>query len=851
MIVVYGSKIFGRHNLTHVRTTCPECGKTGYFGNYEGRVWYSLYFLPLIPGQKRRVRRMCPSCKKGLIFTEKQWRKLQQEAVEPSVAAYSGRADDLHAAEEALQLVQETADRDRFYEIALLVEQHLSNHPRMLGVLAQAYSYFMMDEEAEAAFASSLSQQDDSVVRAGLVRHLLEANKLDEAATQLAELEKTDADRAAKQRLWLVERYQAQGRHQEALTQLDAYEQHSTSNDPKLIARMRKASEKRLGTGRAVKSTRTAGSAPPAPPRLGRLGMNTPVFLIGALLVCGALGYLYLCSTATVENSFIVTGLPGSYDVLVNGKTTHVRAGSAILLNLPMGRSRIEPLPDSVPFAPIEVETDCSFLGRPFFSDTLVINPDATAVIVYQQFDYAVDAREAGKGWHKLKYGQTSYWFDKIDYPFVEEPPEIRMPEGKRVTSKYKLSLLDGLDPVEMAAVLGEQTGDNTAPAAYLRQMLDLRPRENQKYLIEYVAMVGPDELHAFLQSKLDVQPAMIEWHRCWQQLMPLMDPEHDVVAEYRQRLAAQPQDKSLMYLLARVVEDPKEAEQLCRRAIVAPEPCAYAYHWLAYQRMLEHRLPEALQYAMQADRLAPDTPVIVSHRRDLQLACRQYPQLINEMDHLLDVDATNQSAITLKIQCLARMGSVAEARSVRDRWLREIDKQYPDRPEDERAHRRALLTSSLAAAAEDLPLYVTMLQQLEVAPTLLKILDNSPASLKSALETFDDEEADVQFQDLVLIYLLADAQHLEWAPDVLKRIRDGLNEGSEKDQWLASWLSGENPPSATMVTQYTGRIMERRLLYAILAARYPQDREEYRRKAKDMDYTLDFYHMALLPAME
>ncbi|MCC7408674.1 MAG: hypothetical protein IT442_11430 [Phycisphaeraceae bacterium] len=851
MLIIYGTRICGKKNVRYVRTICKNCGTSGTFESYEGRNWFTLYFLPIIPGEIRHIRHECPSCKKCFNFTPRKWRKLQRDAVEPRLAAYRSAPENVEAAEAALQALIDTADHEHFTEIAVLIEQNLSANRHMLGLLAQAYSAFMMDGEAEAAFEAVLAQGEDSDVRRAFVRHLLLAGKIEQAKSELETIEQAQGDKPSSLRMLLIEAYQSLGQHEQALDEIQTFQGWADPDQLKILAQMEKISTKGARSGKPIRRKGPAiVHAGTGEPMRKPLRSKLQPVLAACVVALMAGMYTFLSATARVDNAFLVNGLAEPYEVLVNGQPVRVSNTRATPIDLPMGRSTIEQAPGSIEFEPIIVEPKCSFFARPMFKGTIVVNPDGAAALIHSEVYYAAKPARPPEGRQWLEHSKIVYQFDNVEYPFSSPPAQITLDQNKSVVSRRSLALLKDASIPQIASML-DKPNNHAQAAGYLRLVLDRQPRIHADLLAQLGALVEPAELRSFVASKLDVRPAMIEWHRIWQDLTERLEPQRDLTAEYRKHVAADPADKGLKYLLARVEDDPARGHRLCREAIAEPDPCPYGYLWLSFEATRNESFAEARRLAESAVRLAPDSLVLRDAQRRALFACRDYQGLLNLAQRQLEDDPANVEAVMTKLQSLIKLGSVAEAKQTRDAWLAAMCEEDPEGGKKMADLVRNWLTAAAAAAADDDRTYLAAQRKINPQSVVLATLEGSRERLEHVIQQANADNQPLGASEHATIYVVADARgHDTLAVSELKVLVDLLSQGPPEDRKLAAWLSSDTPPSPWDVMLHTGTIADIRLVYAAIATRHPQVRDQYLRMARVMDYDPDPVHMILRPVL-
>src|SRR5262249_20607865 len=122
--------------------------------------------------------------------------------------------------------------------------------------LGDAYSYFARWPEAEQAYLASLALKDDESIREQLAWALLKQDRPDDARPCLQHVIDKQKAESAGMVFCLVNGYQAQGRHEEALEVMDqrdqAFPQHVAMKE---YQKQRQASTRFRGTQKKVRST--------------------------------------------------------------------------------------------------------------------------------------------------------------------------------------------------------------------------------------------------------------------------------------------------------------------------------------------------------------------------------------------------------------------------------------------------------------------------------------------------------------------------------------------------------------------------------------------------------------------
>ncbi len=100
MIIIYGSRIYGKRDEITGWGRCEECGVYGPHSSYNGRKWGHVYYIPLIPsGPHLRVIKECGNCKTGMHIPEMDVPEMVQEirlSADAALAALGGALLIIH-----------------------------------------------------------------------------------------------------------------------------------------------------------------------------------------------------------------------------------------------------------------------------------------------------------------------------------------------------------------------------------------------------------------------------------------------------------------------------------------------------------------------------------------------------------------------------------------------------------------------------------------------------------------------------------------------------------------------------------------------------------------------------------
>ncbi len=78
-----GTMYYGKKNLEKYESVCENCGRAGWLKAYETRLWFTLFFIPLVPMERKQVIDYCPSCSSHRAVSLEEWGLLKEQTPPP------------------------------------------------------------------------------------------------------------------------------------------------------------------------------------------------------------------------------------------------------------------------------------------------------------------------------------------------------------------------------------------------------------------------------------------------------------------------------------------------------------------------------------------------------------------------------------------------------------------------------------------------------------------------------------------------------------------------------------------------------------------------------------------------
>ena len=116
-MIIYGTGYYFKSRQASHKGFCPYCGKYGKLSSWNGRSFFHLYFIPLIPISKfQRIHKYCKLCNQGLAFPIEQFDAITHKIKEQSAQAILALQD---GDEEILDEMEQPANAVTLLEGAL------------------------------------------------------------------------------------------------------------------------------------------------------------------------------------------------------------------------------------------------------------------------------------------------------------------------------------------------------------------------------------------------------------------------------------------------------------------------------------------------------------------------------------------------------------------------------------------------------------------------------------------------------------------------------------------------------------------------------------------------------------
>jgi len=151
------------------------------------------------------------------------------------------------------------------------------------------------------------------------------------------------------------------------------------------------------------------------------------------------------------------------------------------------------------------------------------------------------------------------------------------------------------------------ETRDQDTAREWVEEYLARGTRDDETVRTLYEMVLSQQEFVTLARKELARRPADVPWHRSYQNVAQREAGSPDaILGEYRQLLAAYPEDGNFYYLVARLV-GAEESAALLRQGLEMDPKSSWIYNALAIRALTSGKFAEALENARNARLLGPE----------------------------------------------------------------------------------------------------------------------------------------------------------------------------------------------------------------------------------------------------
>jgi hypothetical protein len=825
-----GTWYYGRNNIHRRVNFCSHCNRVGKLESYDTTLYFVVFFIPVIPLGGKRVLEACPSCKKHHVLSLSNWKQNKERAVAEASELLAANPTAPVALQKAVEVSVAYQDEAALDEAAAAVAAAPTVTAPLLLNISDAFSYFSRWSEAEQACRAALERERSPAAERKLALILLKQGNPASAEPLLQCIWK-EKDKANIGMVdLLIQGYQSQGMHAQALTVMDACEQAfpELSRDKSFQSR-RKISTKHEATGKKVASAFLSESGKVGASE-GSWTSRLPKIVFPVLLVAAVCAYFSVALwQGTHRKVFLVNGTNKAYAASVNGVEYQLLPNQATPISIAEGDVQVKVLDPRFPAEPLVCHIETPFLSRPVSSKTYVINPDQAALVVWQETEYVPQGKPHPEQRTALHVAKLLHEFEHINYEFAEFPATLKVKEHEKAV-RTRVGLATGRSSADRFQ-LAMQKLQPSEQLAYARRYVALDPDDDYA-LTWLVNMLPPEEALTLLRPGLKERPIKVEWHRLYQALMEENHPDQDLVEQYTALARELNRSPDALYLLARLKEG-NEAEKLLQEAISSAAPSTRALSSLGFRKLATGQFGEAVAILSKASPMvSPDSRENLIYLSALR-ATGDHDKLASRLQQLEQAPRFYWLAKAYLVQDQAARGDTRGVRQTID----EIRKQNLTDP-------RALpilahLEAVRACGAGDVQGYLKALPLDErtsaFAPVLLA------GDLAKAAALIRPGVRNQTAAQRSLLYLMAlKKKDAPLANSQRKLLLEELAHGDRHHRVLGKVLAGTVPVNPVDLQQLLIDPDAKRALLLVVAQRFPASAKDIVPLARKLDFHHD-----------
>lgn len=834
-----GTWYYGKRRIHRYKSTCSFCNRTGELESFDTTLYFVVLMVPLIPIGHKRIFEQCPACKKHRVMSLKKWQAQKDKAL----AAVLEKPDDWDMNLSALGLAIAYQDEVLFDRLAPMVADDRAKDAAVQAQIGAGYGYFARWPEAEAAYRAALALDDKPELRRQLGWTILKQHRPEEASPFYRHILDEKLKDEAGTIYVLIQAYQAEGLHREALELMDKRDAAFPElTHLKEYRKQRKTSQRYESSGKKIGSSILSESNEVGYQE-GGWRASIPKF-IGPLVALGLLIW-YLAAAIHLGRArevFFVNGLDKPYAVVVNGREQNLRPGAATLIQVPEGEVAIGFA--NLPLEPVRCRLETPFFSRPFKSHTFIINPDQLAILFWQQVPYSENP-QAGPGQHKFHLGTLLYSFEGIDFEFKPFPNSFPVKKGQTIT-KTGIELVPQLNSLTRLNLVTANL-DPVGRTEYAKRWVELHPEDVLGLYWLIGNLSGENVTLEYLKPGLAARPLRVEWHRIYQGVMQKSHPEKDLRPEYRQLLEEMKGDPDAFYLLARL-EDLDEGDRLLRQAAEGPTPSMYPFSSLGFHALAAGQFADAVKWMEKAVHLAPDHPLIWRDFKLALFATKQHDRLLEVLQKKSPSPSDFfgiSSDQADRLRTLAAKGDKAAVQAAIAEAIRSLPGQA-DAGQQQR--KRMELQLAVCCQERDLAGYLKWASQFPDQYRFeLALLNGKLSDAAQAIEA----GASLVVGHALLYLAARKAGDQKLADQEWPKLLAALDKEDRDSRELGAMLAGRQPINPDRLRRLPVECLEKRVLLLVVAKRYPDKAKDVLPLARQLDFCADATSLCLSKVMD
>lgn len=850
-----GTHYYGEKNCEVRVAECRFCGHTVDLKTYDTRLWFVIFFIPVLPIGRKRIIDYCPSCTRHYAVEADKWETAKQLNISGALDEFRANPTP-EAAIEAHQQLLAYHDMTQAAEFRQAIAVKFADNAKVQTHLGLSLADLGKHEEAIGCFQRALDLRPDlPEARVGLAGAHMRAWRLNEARKLLDFLEKPGAVQlySLEPLEQLANSYQSQERHPEALDLYSKLLQAIPEAAKHKGFRQRvEKSEKAIGRAQSESllpklkfSWREAFSFKPSinsSPGQFRFTVRGLTFAAGAVAVVVIIFALVNANIRRHRTIYVVNGLKGPISFSLPGATAIKIVAGVEELKIPEGRYHAKvsgALQKEIDF---EIRA-AGYFSRFFDKPMWIIDPGGASLFVRRDATYS--ARNPRPPITTFHYGRDFYQFSGISHPFQELPKSVYLKRSEERTHTQIERFKDPLVNVYYYLLSDGRRGDALALAEWR-----LRVHPDEEAMLEaYNRQAVKDKQTAraekFLRAGLTNRPVQIEWHRAYQQVSRKTGRETQLNEEYEKMLASDPTNSALLYLRGRAFTNETGGEAWFERARQADASNPYPHYALGYGKLVMADWAGARPLLARACELKPGDEMFRYWFTLTRLALGEFATLERELRERLKRDPLDVYAAMQLVEALSAAGKKSEAEQVAS----EFDRSIILRARDSAAELSKLVRRSLLYACGD---FATLEKHSAGDKSgagrnalFYALVEQGRLAEAEKIHPEEDYAFEDNYQLLALSVAWRRAGDTQKADALLQRAIKEFEAGDRDMREAAALLRSKEPPSREAFDALKALPKSKALLATALALQHPARAADFAVTARKLNVDRSYpYHL-------
>ncbi len=656
-----GTTYYGKKNLNAYQGQCEFCRRVTRLEDYETRLWFVVFYVPVIPLTRKQIIALCTICQRHRAVPLATWHQIKEDAIQRATQSFADNPDDPQSAIELLQTLSCFDWFDEAERLAQGIEQRFDDEAAVQLQIGHWHMFRKRPADAERCYRAALDLDPQQMgAKRELAAGMIATGRSAEAEALMRAAPAIWPREDAALYFELATAYQQKGKHDQALMVLaELLGVNPRLSADKSFCKAVRSSERAMAKVDSILPRVRIYRRPWA-------WVATAALVVVAALLCGN---AYLANHRTLH---VVNGFSVPIQVQIDDRPTMTLE--------PHSRGEM-PIAEGKHTAAVGVggktlRSDSFELGRGYWArfvdkPTYILNAGCGALLTHELVTYSKN--HAPGGTVRIFANDPFIEFQNVDYAFSRFPETIRLVKGQETTFARVDEIQ--LDPDRVFALSQSQLpwADQMSFAeAHLQVVPDDRALV-QAYVRRAAEFRQLDRARTFLMTGLDAAPIRVEWHRMVESLTIDAKQEQSLRERYANMLKKEPNDSAVLYLAGRMERDPDAAQSYFQRSAAADPANPYPWLALGYRMAINGDFSAAKTAFARAAELRPDDDEYTVHLFNVRLALGEYEALEQELRAVLTQSPLRFDVHEKLLSVLAAQGRIAEARSASDEYHRRL----------------------------------------------------------------------------------------------------------------------------------------------------------------------------------